>query len=315
MMKLVFPPYADFSRVRFPEAADPYLQPDSKKGCYRCAVHDLWLKHKKEGMLPTSARFFYYELVNAGVISKTRPSRTDGKKGRDSNQDLNDALSDLRKSGHIPWTDIEDETRELSRYAGSSSIADSMRFSWQYASLDLWKGHGEKPLIICESRSLKGVLEHLASEYQAKIAATNGWCVGFLHTDLAPALRRERPVLYFGDADFSGGKIEKGHRDVLERIVGRKLDWERVAVTEEQIKKFKLPVIMKYDARTKSKHPAVETEALGQARIVELLRERLAEMMPKERIERVRRRQERERRKLGLKLGYVKKGKKRGARR
>lgn len=91
---------------------------------------------------------------------------------------------------------------------------------------------------------------------------------------LIPVLYEGATVLYLGDADFSGGHIETNTRAVLEREVGR-LAWERLAVADEQIRLYSLPVIQKYDARTKSRHDAVETEALSQQRIVDIVRRRL----------------------------------------
>ena len=51
-------------------------------------------------------------------------------------------------------------------------------------------------------------------------------------------------------------------------------------MTAEQIEIFGLTVISKYDARTKSHHDAVETEALGQTAIVDLLEMRLEDLLP-----------------------------------
>jgi hypothetical protein len=61
---------------------------------------------------------------------------------------------------------------------------------------------------------------------------------------------------------------------------------------------------LKYDKRTKSDHEAVETEALGQATIVSLLRARLRKLMPDRRRKRVQEREAEERGKIGRKLGY-----------
>ena len=55
-----------------------------------------------------------------------------------------------------------------------------------------------------------------------------------------------------------------------------------------------LTVIQKYDARTKSHHDAVETEALGQARIIDIVRSALEELLP-EPLEHVHEREEAER--------------------
>ena len=72
--------------------------------------------------------------------------------------------------------------------------------------------------------------------------------------------------------------------------------WERVALTEQQVRDNDLPVISKPDKRYKPvrHYDAVETEALGQGLIVSLLRTRLDELIP-EPIDAILERQEQQR--------------------
>lgn len=114
---------------------------------------------------------------------------------------------------------------------------------------------------------------------RVQIAATNGQCAGFLHTDVAPALQSEGLVLYFGDLDRCGGDIEGNTRRVLETEVGF-LQWERLALTEAQVIEHKLPKIMKRDGRDGNEREAVETEALSQSVIVDILETRLNQLLP-----------------------------------
>ena len=136
-------------------------------------------------------------------------------------------------------------------------------------------------MILTESRSLAGVLRHVAREYRARITSTNGQVGGFLHADVAPKLRRGARVLYLGDYDLSGGQIEDNTRRALEREVGS-LTWERVALSEQQVADYELPVITKKDRRYKDgrPHEAVETEAISQCVLIEILRARLAHLLP-----------------------------------
>lgn len=145
------------------------------------------------------------------------------------------------------------------------------------ARIDLWGG--APPLILCESRSLAGVLRGIAGDYLCPIAATNGQVGGFLHTEVAPLIAgtESRRVLYLGDLDLSGGHIEANTRKVLAAYAP--LDWARVAITRTQVEEHGFEVKTKRDRRYKDgrAHDAVETEALGQAEIVRLLTEALEE--------------------------------------
>jgi hypothetical protein len=261
----------------------------SKIETIRNALRELLAQHRQEDTLPTSARFLYYELVTLRVISKEKTGK------RRPDQDMIDALTDLRESGEIPWNWITDETRSLEDYAGYATITDGVLSGLAYIELDPWGG--DVPLILCESRSLAGCLRSVTSEYGVRIASTNGQCGGFLHTRIVPILQPEQRVLYLGDLDLCGNDIEDNTRRVLEQELGALLDWERLALTEAQVERYQLPKIIKGDKRfsgDKGVHEAVETEALSQRIIVDILRERLEHLLP-EPLESVHERAEQER--------------------
>ena len=263
--------------------------PHTAKGRLQRALLELLRVHERDGMLPTSARFLFYELVAAEVISKTRTE------ARRADQNMSDALTHLRETGHVPWDWIVDETRTAHTFATSSSVAEGVIDSAQHISLDRWDGQ-PAPLILCESRSLAGVLHDLAAEYACPIASTNGQTKGFLVTEVAPWLAAGQRVLYLGDWDHCGHQIEVAtKRTLIEHsawwgAVGRVnlplweelRYWERLALTTEQVSEHRLPVIRKRDKRYRGEQyfDAVETEALSQAVIVSTLRDRLDELMP-----------------------------------
>jgi hypothetical protein len=253
----------------------------SKIARLRSALLTLLEEHRRDDMLPTSNRFLYYELIARGIVSKDAPPPKPGKKtSRRPDQDMTDALTDLRENGDTPWDWIVDETRRLEDYTGWATILEGVLAGLDYIPLDPWKG--DPPLILCESRSLAGVLRDLADEYGVRIAATNGQCGGFLRTVIVRKVRLNQRVLYFGDLDLCGGSIEGNTRRVLEREVGE-LRWERLALTAEQVEQYQLPKIIKHDRRFKGDkgvHEAVETEALSQRIIIDILRERLEQLLP-----------------------------------
>jgi hypothetical protein len=252
----------------------------SKIATIRQALRELLAEHQRDGALPTSARFLFYELVQRGIIAK----HVEGKKRR-PDQDMSDALIDIRESGEIPWDWIVDETRSLNCFDGYPSIKEGLLDYLPVIHLDPWDGR--PPMILTESRSLAGVLRSLCREYRVRIASTNGQCGGFLHTVILPALKPKNQVLYLGDFDLSGNQIEENTRRVLEHKVGE-LDWERVALTEAQVVQYDLPRIEKRDRRYNDERPheAVETEALSQNLIIEILRDQLEWRLP-EPLERV----------------------------
>ena len=164
------------------------------------------------------------------------------------------------------------------------------------------------PLILCESRSLAGVLKATADRYACQIGSTNGQAKGFLVNDVAPVQEVGQRVLYMGDWDHCGHQIEAATRDTISEHAGmigtllrlsgirnpdartvrlRHLNglWERVALTDAQVDLVNaeraeagLPdaTILKVENRYKPAQtfPAIETEAFGQRRITPRVRER-----------------------------------------
>jgi hypothetical protein len=264
----------------------------------------LYREHLAAGMIPTSARFLFYELVQKGVILKQASGvlRPGAKGQRRPDQDMLDALTNLRESGQIPWDAIVDETRSLDDFTGYRSIAEGVEAYLNDPTvirLDRW--NGSAPLILTESRSLAGVLRALVREYGALIAPTNGQAAGFLHNDVAPKLSDGARVLYLGDYDLAGGDIEDNTKRVLERY--HPLAWERLALTADQVRDYGLTRIIKRDGRFKSggAHEAVETEALSQRVIVEIVRARLDVLLPAP-LDAIRVREEEERERLRRRL-------------
>jgi hypothetical protein len=293
-------------------APDGFFSLETAIGALRLALLRRYRDHQATGMLPTNGRFLWYELEGERVVDKARARGHPGVTGKGIDQTLTEALTDLRETGIVPWVDIPDETRSVADYRGHQTILDGLLAGLDRIGLDPWSAHGVlPPLILCESRSLAGVLQALAEEYRCLITSTNGQAAGHLHTQVAPLLpplRDEaeagatgpRRVLYLGDWDDQGGQIEANARRVLARYPGYDEGaWERVALTEVKVRDHRLTPIMKTDRRYKAKgpQPAVETEALGQELITGLLRERLVALLPVS-LEAVRLREQAERKAL-----------------
>lgn len=272
-------------------------RPASAKGRLQRAVLKLIEEHEAAGELPTSNRFLFYELVQAGLLDKTKTRQ----RGRGADQDLSDATKHLRDVGLVPWEWIVDETRSLAKWRYDESVGAYLRAAVEGARIDCWGGE-PPPLILCESRTFGGVLQRtVAPEYLCPVAATNGQVGGFLHTNIAPVLRaNERRVLYVGDLDLAGGQIEENTKRVLVHATGKR-DWRRVALTAKQAKG--LPVIEKVDNRYRPPrvHRAIEVEALGQSTVTELVRAGLDALLP-EPLEHVLEREERQREAARAKL-------------
>src|SRR5215203_5991929 len=127
--------------------------------------------HEENGALPTSIRFLFYELLDRGVIRRIT-SRTARRACARPSQDIADTAKALREARLVPWSWIVDETRILYDWAYTGSVYQYVENTLPSARIDLWGGE-PAPLILCESRSLAGVLRGAAATYLCPIAATN----------------------------------------------------------------------------------------------------------------------------------------------
>jgi hypothetical protein len=125
--------------------------PATKKGQLQRACLAILREHERDGALPTSPRFVYYELVQAGAVSKQRTG------ARRPDQVISEALTHLREQALVPWEWIADETRTLHSWEYGATVAEYLTGAVQYARIDCWSGE-PAPQILCESRTFGGVL-------------------------------------------------------------------------------------------------------------------------------------------------------------
>lgn len=277
-------PLSDFGGA-CPEPRPEEATRKTKKGRTEQVVLRLLLDHERDGGLPTTGRFVFYELEQRGEA--TKPSPDDRRPNRRRSigwppgaQDVTDALTRLREGEIVPWWWIVDEERQLVEWAYAATVAGYVADRVDEARVNPW-GDEPPPLVLSESKATAAVLRSLVAGYVCPIAGTKGQCAGFLHTEVAPILTgNDRRVLYLGDLDRSGADIEDNTRRVLEREAGRAIDWTRLGMTEEQAAEQGIEPIWKVDGRDRKGHSAIEVESLGQAAVVELVRDALDRLLP-----------------------------------
>jgi hypothetical protein len=277
--------------------------PDTAKGQLQRVVLKHLLRKKSLGEIPTSEHFVFYELEQAGVVSKRSLNLDGSESKRKPTQNLNEAVTHLRKVGIIPWDWIIDESRQLTTWTQARTVLEYLVNEVEFASLDRFPGVA-RPVVLTESRAIGGVLERTVCEqWLVAVAPLGGKCLGFLVNEVAPLLEGEDSrALYLGDGDLSGDEIEDHTRRVLEHHTGRTFDkdtWERVLLTEKQIRDLQrrgIKAIEKRDERFSDGRPhlAYEAEAFGQAAVQRILGRRLEQLAP-EPLKRVLEREQRQR--------------------
>jgi hypothetical protein len=263
---------------------DRMSREDSLAGRFQRAVLERIRVHRAEGTIPTDNRFVLYELEQLRFCTK----------GRRDSQRVSAALTHLSNIKLVGWAELEDTTRQFTSYRSAPSVADyiedTLRRVLDNEILHRW-GDGPSPMILCETRGVANALDQTARDYLCQIGGTAGMAKRHLINDVVPWVEPGRRALWVGDRDFSGGLIENHtRRTLIEHSGVEDLLWERVALTDDQVDwlaeeyydgdRDRL-VMQKYDNRFRPplSYEAVEAEALGQRRIVDLVRDRLAELM------------------------------------
>lgn len=189
-------------------------------------------------------RGYYYDLVSEGLI----PNAIEIYKR------IGKLISDLRYSGHIDWSAMEDRARKkdmASEWESVSELIESAVYSYR---LPRWKDQNKYIELFTEKDTMYSRLAPLTQKYHIPLCINRGYASSSVIYDLSKRIigkledRKEVVLLYVGDHDPSGldmiKDIEKRLTEFLEN--GREYfdaDFKivHVALTKSQIKKYNLP--------------------------------------------------------------------------
>ena len=256
------------------------------------------------GRALTTTRFLFYRLVAKGIVAKESSG------ARRPDQDVSVVLSQLKWAGAVEFSEVVDRSRRVIDFTGYPTVLDGVLDQVANVPLDPWGDNA--PILVVESESLGGLLEDIANEYGVPLAPARGQASdGFVLDIVGWVEAGHERVRYLGDFDLSGRHIEDAVRERVEALTGIGLDWQRIALTEDQVEEHSLPVIQKSDRRfapnsdgSPRRFPAVETEALDQRILLPLVRDSLADLLPVS-LRQVKRREADERNEILSRLGVV----------
>jgi hypothetical protein len=203
----------------------------------RTAIHDVI-----EDDPPMTVRQVFYQLVARGVIEKTE-EQYQGTVIR--------LMTEMRLDGSLPYSWIVDETRRVRITKTYDSIRNALEQTARFYRRSALAQAPDYIEIWCEKDALAGVLWDVTSEYDVPLMVSRGMpSLTFLHAS-AQAIRNaaerdKKTFIYqFGDHDPSGVLIPKTIERRLDEMC-EPLDCpppqvKRIALTEKQIKKHRLP--------------------------------------------------------------------------
>ena len=224
-----------------------------------------------EAYHPQTVRQAFYQMVSAGAIPKTEAAY----------QGTVVRLCGLmREDGDLPWDWIADSTRWMRKPDSYSSIEEALLRTKETYRRDLWTNQNAYVEIWVEKEALAGVLYEVTEEWDVALMVVRGFpSKDFVHSAAATIEAEGKPayLYYFGDQDPSGLWIWRDVQSKIRRYAPHAdVTFERVAVTPEQIRQYRLPTRpTKREGNTHAKNfrgQSVEVDSLPPDRLQALVR-------------------------------------------
>jgi hypothetical protein len=218
-------------------------------------------------------RQLYYRLVSRLLIPNTI----------NSYKRLSRIMVKAREQGDVPINCLEDRSRRVLGRGdmGYNSAEEylkkkitTLQDSWKSFSMPMWEDQPKNVMISLEKDALSRLVSREANRFSVRTFPTRGYPSFSYVQEMSRYITNQlggKPtvVLYFGDFDPSGVDIERDLSERLEKYGAKDFTVQRIALTADQIKRYRLPPmpVKMSDARADSfleEHGdrAVELDAL-----------------------------------------------------
>jgi hypothetical protein len=182
-------------------------------------------------------RHLYYRLVGLNVIPKT-----DG-----AYKLLCGHLSKWRRSEEIAWSAFADNTRWHIRHTTFNGVEVALRNTAETYRRDLWSTQNFYVEVWVEKDAIAGIVAATANSFGVPVFVARGFAsLSSLYSaaeTFREAVKSGKKVIIYhlGDYDPSGVAAGKSMVSAFRDDFSVKVQFIRVAVTKEQIRKLKLP--------------------------------------------------------------------------
>src|SRR5512135_2093627 len=185
-----------------------------------------------------TVRQVFYQLVSRGLIPNTVKSY----------KNTASIITDGRYAGLIDWEVIEDRNREPDSPSEWVSIDSLVNAALRSFRLPRWEGQEYYVEVWVEKAALAGVLSPITYRHHVTLMVNRGYSSASAMKESAERMMfhcsddERRPILlYLGDHDPSGEDMVRDVRDRLIEFGVERLEVHKLALTMDQIKKFRPP--------------------------------------------------------------------------
>jgi hypothetical protein len=225
------------------------------------AIYDI-----AEAEQPVTVRGLFYRVMSLGLVPKTE-------NGYDVVQ--RQALK-LRRAGELPYSWITDGSRLRLKPRTWSSAAAALHNTAIMYRRDLWIDQGKHVELWSEKDAIRGVIYPVTAEYAVPLLISRGYSSEtFLYETAEEVSAEGKPAVIYqlGDHDRDGVRAWRAIQNRLRAFIspGIDLEFQRLAVTPEQIREFDLPT--RPDKTQSGFGPCVEVDAIPSTTLRDLVRE------------------------------------------
>jgi len=184
---------------------------------------------------PATVRQVFYQASVHGIVEKTEAGYAK----------VQTDLTLLRRSGALPYDCLADNTRWHRKPETFSSARHAVLAAAQWYRKSLWDNVGARVEIWLEKDALSGVIYPVTEEFDVPLMVTRGYAsLSFLHSAAESIAKSDVPthIYHLGDYDPSGvNAAHKVEQTLRELAPHADIHFERIGVTEQQIREWKLP--------------------------------------------------------------------------
>jgi hypothetical protein len=247
-----------------------------------------------EEMQPMTVRQLFYQGVVRGLFYKSELGY---------NRVWADSKT-MRLSGEVPYDWLEDNTRSVSRPRTYTSPSAALESTARRYRKSFWADADCQVQIWLEKDALSSIVYQATQEYDVPLYVARGFSsLSFLYSAAEDITDNDVPAHIYHLGDFDPSGVSAGEailRTLNDMAPDADIEFERIAVTKQQIRQWRLPSrpTKKSDSRAArfDSDISVELDAIAPDRLRGLVRASIERHMPPTRFKKLKAAERREQR-------------------
>jgi hypothetical protein len=231
---------------------------------------------------PMTVRQVFYQATVQGLVEKAESGYAK----------VQTDLTIMRRAGELPYDWLADNTRWQRKPRTFDSVEDALKQTAAFYRKSLWRDADTYVEIWLEKDALAGVIYPVTALYDVPLMVARGYAsLSFLYdaAEYINTLAVPAYIYHLGDFDPSGVNAgEKIEETLRELAPDAEINFERLAVTRQQIGEWNLPTrpTKKSDTRAKGFGDiSVELDAIDPNDLRDLVRMAIEQHLPEHQFE------------------------------